>query len=118
MTPLTQDSPVRYDVSLLTADDLHLFNEGSHYRAHEKMGAHPMTAGGEHGTCFSIWAPNAREISIIGDFNGWRPGLHKLHSRGASGIWEGFIPGLGKGTLYKFHIISTQNGYTADKTDP
>ena len=109
---------MRHDVSLLTADDLHLFNEGSDYRAHEKMGAHPMTAGGEYGTCFSVWAPNAREISVIGEFNSWTPGRHRLYPRGASGIWEGFIPGVERGALYKFHIISSQNDYTVEKTDP
>jgi 1,4-alpha-glucan branching enzyme len=118
MNVITQSSPVRTDISLLSSDDLHLFNEGSDYRAHEKMGAHPIYAGGEHGTCFSVWAPNAREISVIGNFNEWMPGAHQLRARGGSGIWEGFIPGVGKGALYKFHIVSNHHGHIVDKTDP
>ncbi|HTR67941.1 MAG TPA: 1,4-alpha-glucan branching protein GlgB [Terriglobales bacterium] len=118
MKAILNESAVRTDVGLLTEDDLHLFNEGSHYRAHEKMGAHLMTAGGEQGTCFSVWAPNAKEISVIGDFNDWTFGAHTLSPRGGSGIWEGFIPGVGKGTLYKFHIVSNHHGHVVDKTDP
>ncbi len=120
MSQPTETAPatVRHDVSLLTENDLYLFNEGSHYRVHEKLGVHLMDAGGELGTCFSVWAPNAREVSVIGSFNQWHPKTHKLRSRGSSGIWEGFIPGIKKGTLYKFHIESHQHGYRVDKTDP
>ena len=108
----------RYDVSLLTGDDLHLFNEGSHYRIYEKMGAHPLTVEDQAGTCFSVWAPNAREVSVIGNFNDWKVGVHQLRPRGNSGIWEGFIPGVNKGALYKFHILSNRHGHRADKADP
>jgi 1,4-alpha-glucan branching enzyme len=114
----TTASAVRHDVSLLTENDLYLFNEGSHYRMYDKMGAHPMTAGGDAGTCFSVWAPNAREVSVIGSFNHWHPKTHLLHSRGSSGIWEGFVPGASKGALYKFHIESHHHGHRADKADP
>jgi len=117
--PTTQElSPVRYDVSLLTSEDFYLFNEGSHYRIYEKMGAHVVESKGTKGTVFGVWAPNARRVSIIGDFNGWNPQSHQLQPRGSSGIWEGFIPGVAKGTLYKFHIDSTQLGYQIEKTDP
>ena len=117
--PPTQDvSPVRYDVSLLTAEDFYLFNEGSHYRIYEKMGAHVVEAQGTKGTVFSVWAPNARHVSVVGDFNGWNQKSHQLQSRGASGIWEGFIAGIEKGTLYKFNIESTQLGYQIEKMDP
>jgi 1,4-alpha-glucan branching enzyme len=116
---LTQSgSPVRRDVSLLTAEDLYLFNEGSHYRIYDKLGAHMVQAGSETGTCFSVWAPNAREVYVIGSFNGWDHRSHPLERKAGSGIWEGFIPGVGKGTLYKFHIISQQHGHKADKSDP
>jgi len=114
----TPASPVHYDVSLLSEQDLYLFNEGSHYRMHEKMGAHMMDPGSGAGTCFSVWAPNAREVSVIGGFNQWNPKTHPLRPRGSSGIWEGFIPGVGKGGLYKFHIESHHHGHRADKTDP
>ena len=114
----TAASSVRYDVSLLSEPDLYLFNEGSHYRIYDKLGAHITTSGGETGTCFGVWAPNAREVSVIGSFNHWNPRTHPLRPRGSSGIWEGFVPGVGKGSLYKYHIESHQHGYRADKTDP
>ena len=114
----TSPSPVRDDVSLLAAEDLHLFNEGTHYRIYEKMGAHLLSPGGEAGALYALWAPNAREVSVIGSFNHWTPGSHRLHPRGSSGIWEGFIPGAGKGSLYKFHIVSHHHGHVGDKADP
>jgi len=114
----TEASHVRYDVSLLTAEDFYLFNEGSHYRIHEKMGAHMVESKGTLGTVFSVWAPNARHVSVIGSFNGWNPQSHLLQPRGSSGIWEGFVPGVGKGTLYKFYIVSNQHGHRAEKADP
>jgi 1,4-alpha-glucan branching enzyme len=120
MTPnaTTAASHVRYDVSLLTAEDLYLFNEGSHYRIHEKMGAHLMHVNGIQGTLFSIWAPNARHVSVVGSVNDWNPMSHQLQPRGSSGIWEGFIPGVGKGTLYKFYIASHHHGHRIEKADP
>ena len=111
-------APVRHDISLLSEEDLYLFNEGNHYRIYDKMGAHLATAGDEPGTCFSVWAPSAREVSLMGTFNGWNPHSHPLRPRGSSGIWEGFVPGVGKGTLYKFHIASQHHGHVADKADP
>ena len=105
----------RSDVSLLSPQDLFLFNEGRHYRSYNKLGAHLMEAGGERGTCFSVWAPNAREISVIGSFNQWDEHAHPLQPRGNSGIWEGFSPEAKKGDLYKFRIRSQQNGYVIDR---
>jgi len=103
---------------LLTENDLYLFNEGSHYRVYDKMGAHLFNHEGQAGAIFSVWAPNARSVSVIGNFNGWDPKAHRLQSRGSSGIWEGFVPGPSQGTLYKFHIDSNRHGYRVDKADP
>ena len=115
----TENLPgVRYDFSLLTDNDLYLFNEGSHYRLYEKLGAHPQAVDGVEGTAFAVWAPNARQVSVIGDFNGWNRTSHQLRPRGQSGIWEGFIPGIGKGTLYKYYIVSHHHGYKVEKADP
>jgi 1,4-alpha-glucan branching enzyme len=104
--------------SLLTADDLHLFNEGTHSRLYQKLGAHTRTVAGTHGTGFSVWAPNARSVSVIGAFNGWDPTANPLGPAAGSGIWEGFVPGVGNGVLYKYHIVSRHGGYRVDKTDP
>ena len=93
----TTAQPVRYDVSLLTAEDLYLFNEGSHYRVYDKMGAHLMEVEDQQGTLFSVWAPTARQVSVSGSFNGWNQESHQLRPKGSSGIWEGFIPGVAKG---------------------
>ena len=106
------------DFTLLSNDDLYLFNEGSHYRLHDKLGAHPAEKDGRPGTYFAFWAPNARRVTVTGDFNGWNKTSHKLHHRGSSGIWEGFIPDVGKGALYKYHVVSHYGGYKADKADP
>jgi 1,4-alpha-glucan branching enzyme len=103
---------------LLTENDLYLFNEGSHYRIYDKMGAHPATHNGQAGAIFSVWAPNARSVSVVGSFNEWDHKTHPLIPRGSSGIWEGFIPGASHGALYKFHIESRQRGYHIDKADP
>ncbi|MBI2080847.1 MAG: 1,4-alpha-glucan branching protein GlgB [candidate division NC10 bacterium] len=109
---------VRHDVSLLTDDDLFLFNEGSHYRLYEKLGAHPLTVQGEEGTFFAVWAPDAERIFVMGDFNNWDTGSHPLRARAQSGIWEGFVPGVARGTAYKYHLQSRYQGYRVDKADP
>jgi 1,4-alpha-glucan branching enzyme len=109
---------VLYDVTLLTEDDLYLFNEGNHSHLYEKLGAHVVTRGGTRGTYFAVWAPDAEIVYVMGDFNGWNKSSHALRSRAVSGIWEGFIPGVEKGAKYKFHVCSRYQGYTADKTDP
>jgi len=103
---------------LLTDQDLYLFNEGSHYRLYDKMGAHLVTQRGQAGAEFSVWAPNARSVSVVGSFNSWNPKSNPLEPRGSSGIWEGFIPGVPQGALYKFHIQSQAGGYSVDKADP
>ncbi len=104
--------------TLLTADDLHLFNEGSHVRLYQKLGAHPLETDGVAGTHFAVWAPGAERVTVIGDFNGWDKAAHPLHPREHSGIWEGFLPGVGAGAAYKYHIASRAHGYRVDKADP
>jgi 1,4-alpha-glucan branching enzyme len=110
--------PVRYDVSLLTEDDLFLFNEGSHFNLYDKLGSHVIKVDGTEGVYFAVWAPDAERVAVSGDYNGWNKGSHLLGSRGQSGIWEGFIPGLGRGAVYKYHVYSRFHGYRADKADP
>jgi 1,4-alpha-glucan branching enzyme len=105
-------------VSLLSDDDLYLFNEGSHFRLYDKLGAHPITVADTAGTYFAVWAPNAEQVTVIGDFNDWDKASHPLRQKGSSGIWEGFIAGIGPGTGYKYHIASRHLGYRVDKADP
>src|SRR5438552_994332 len=105
-------------VSLLTDDDLHLFNEGKHFRLYDKLGAHMINEGSRQGTYFAVWAPNAKTVSVIGNFNDWKKGSHALSPRGQSGIWEGFFSDAPKHTLYKYHIVSHVGDYRVDKTDP
>jgi 1,4-alpha-glucan branching enzyme len=100
--------------SLLTDWDLHLFNEGTHYKLWEKLGSHIVPGG----VIFGVWAPNADRVSVVGDFNDWNAEANVLQHRGASGIWEGFVPGLEKGATYKYHIVARTNGYRVDKADP
>jgi 1,4-alpha-glucan branching enzyme len=109
---------VQHQVSLLTDNDLYLFNEGSHYRLYEKFGAHLINSDGVAGTYFAVWAPNAERVFVMGDFNGWNNSSHPLQPKGQSGIWEGFIPGLGQWTNYKYHVVSRYNNYRVDKADP
>jgi 1,4-alpha-glucan branching enzyme len=104
--------------SLLTDDDLYLFNEGSHFRLYRKLGAHPAEVDGKPGTYFAVWAPDAERVSVIGDFNNWDGRKHKLAPKGSSGIWEGFLPGVERGTMYKYQIQSRYRGYRMDKLDP
>ena len=105
--------------SLITEHDTYLFKEGNHFRLYEKMGSHLVNVDGVEGTFFAVWAPNALKVSVIGDFNAWDRETHPLSVRwDGSGIWEGFIPALGRGSIYKYHIVSRENGYRVDKGDP
>ncbi|MDO8804277.1 MAG: 1,4-alpha-glucan branching protein GlgB [Elusimicrobiota bacterium] len=106
------------EAHLLTDKDIYLFNEGNHLRLYEKFGAHPAVIGGADGTLFSVWAPNAKEVHVIGDFNGWDKKRDALKERGSSGIWEGFIPGVRQGQNYKYFILSRYKSFSAEKADP
>src|SRR5207248_115951 len=118
VSPSEAATRVRHDVSLLSEQDLHLFNEGTHYQLHQKLGAHLMTVDGVRGAYFAVWAPNARQVSVIGDFSSWDRRSHALRPRGQSGIWEGFIPGVAAGACYKYYIISHSDDYRVEKADP
>ena len=106
------------DTTLLSKDDLYLFNEGTHFHLYDKLGAHPVQHKGEAGTYFAVWAPSAEQVSVVGNFNNWKKGKHALSPVRESGVWEGFFPGVGKGALYKFHIRSRTGNYEVEKTDP
>lgn len=104
--------------SLLTDYDVHLFKSGKHFKLYEKLGAHLSTHKGQAGTYFAVWAPNARNVSVIGNFNNWNNNDLKLSPRwDESGIWEGFFPGIGKGEAYKYAILSNTGEYL-EKADP
>jgi len=114
-----QAGDIRHDVRLLTEYDIHLFREGAHFELFRKLGSHAISRDGEEGAVFAVWAPNAESVSVVGDFNRWNPLSHRLRVRkDGSGIWEGFIPGVLKGQVYKYHIVSRSGGYTVDKGDP
>ncbi|WP_299526692.1 1,4-alpha-glucan branching protein GlgB [Winogradskyella sp.] len=105
--------------SLFTDFDIDLFKSGKHYRLYEKFGSHITTVNGVEGTYFAVWAPSAKSVSVVGDFNYWLEGDHKLMVRwDESGIWEGFIPGVGKGSHYKYKIHSHHNDIKTEKADP
>lgn len=109
---------VIYEVSLLSDFDLYLFNEGSHFHLYEKLGAHPLTVDGISGVYFAVWAPSAKAVWVMGDFNGWQKESHPLMPRGSSGIWEGFVPGAKVGQRYKYHILSHYGEWRGEKADP
>ncbi len=105
--------------SLFTEFDINLFKAGKHYRLYEKFGAHILNVDGVEGTYFAVWAPSAKSVSVIGDFNFWIEGEHQLNVRwDASGIWEGFIPNVGKGSIYKYKIHSSNGDIKTEKADP
>ncbi|WP_242092461.1 1,4-alpha-glucan branching protein GlgB [Aestuariivivens sediminicola] len=105
--------------SLFTEFDINLFKAGKHYRLYEKFGAHLVTVDGVKGTYFAVWAPSAKSVSVIGDFNYWLEGEHQLNVRwDSSGIWEGFIPKVEKGAIYKYKIHSHHNNIKTEKADP
>ena len=110
---------VLHEGTLLTEHDIYLFKEGSHANLYGKLGSHTGSVRGKKGTHFAVWAPNARSVTVMGNFNGWNAASHHLKQReDGSGIWEGFIPGVGHGEVYKYHIRSNARVYQVDKGDP
>ena len=106
-------------MSKLTTTDIYHFREGTFFRAYDKLGAHVEVRDGISGVYFALWAPNAGRVTVVGDFNGWNRDSHPLKVRDDhSGIWEGFVTGIGHGALYKFRIDSNNAGYSVDKSDP
>jgi alpha-1,4-glucan:alpha-1,4-glucan 6-glycosyltransferase/4-alpha-glucanotransferase len=104
--------------TLFTAEDLHLFNEGRHFRLYDHLGCHPMVVEGVAGCYFAVWAPNADRVSVIGDFNDWHGTQNPLSPRESSGVWEGFVPGAEPLMAYKYRLHSRLGGEEFDKTDP
>src|SRR5690606_26958081 len=97
---------------IITAEDLHLFNEGTHRQLWRKLGAHVIDVHGVRGTQFSVWAPNARRVELVGDFNGWTgTDMAPVQS---SGIWTSFMPGVAEGALYKYRIHGPHDGYRVE----
>ncbi|MBS0376493.1 MAG: 1,4-alpha-glucan branching protein GlgB [Proteobacteria bacterium] len=106
-----------YFAPQLSDYDLHLYGEGQHYRLWSKFGAHPLVLEGLSGTHFAVWAPNAARVSVVGPFNLWDGRRHAMHARGASGVWELFVPGVAAGEPYKYEVRSAR-GDTRLKSDP
>jgi 1,4-alpha-glucan branching enzyme len=111
------DDPYRFP-PVLTDFDLHLLGEGTHYKTYEKLGAHVMEIAGVRGVSFAVWAPNAKRVSVVGNFNQWDGREHPLRVRGSTGVWEIFMPGMPEGEIYKFEVKSRNKNFLALKTDP
>jgi 1,4-alpha-glucan branching enzyme len=103
--------------STITDFDLHLLTEGTHYRSYEKVGAHLAEHDGATGTAFAVWAPNARAVSVVGDFNRWDPEAHPMRPRGGAGLWERFVPAVGQGEAYRYSVVG-RDGRRVEKADP
>jgi 1,4-alpha-glucan branching enzyme len=112
-----REDPYRFS-STLSDFDLHLLGEGTHYRAYEKLGSHLLGQDGVPGVRFAVWAPNARRVSVVGDWNGWDGRVHPMRLHPGNGLWEIFLPGLAEGALYKYEILSKANTLIALKSDP
>jgi len=114
-----QHAPIYHDITRFTEYDIHLFNEGSHVKLYDKMGAHLMERNSKSGVYFALWAPNAKSVHVRGDFNNYDPTIHPLKRKDDnSGIWEGFIEGIKAGPTYKYHIVSNLHGIVHEKSDP
>jgi 1,4-alpha-glucan branching enzyme len=112
-----QYDPYSFEPYLGEFDD-HLFSEGTHQRMWEVLGAHIVEHQGVEGTHFAVWAPNAQRVSVVGDFNGWNPATHCMRSRGDCGVWEIFVPGIGEGDVYKYHVTDRRGRALPQKADP
>lgn len=107
-----------HNATLFTDFDIYLFKEGNHFQLYNKLGSHIIEVEGTRGTYFAVWAPNAEKVYVMGDFNGWSKHSHPLQVRwDGSGVWEGFVPGVDRGTKYKYYIVS-KYGYHLEKGDP
>jgi 1,4-alpha-glucan branching enzyme len=111
------EDPYRFP-STLSGFDLHLLGEGTHYRIYDKLGAHPVLLEGVPGVIFAVWAPNAKRVSVVGDWNGWDGRSHPMRLHPGNGIWELFLPGVPEGARYKFEVVSRSGAPLALKSDP
>ena len=106
-------------MDFITEHDIFLLKQGNHHKLYNKLGAHITINNEKSGTAFGLWAPDAKNVFVTGDFNDWNRSSHPLNQRDdESGVWEGFIPGVKKGDIYKYHIKSKHNNFKADKGDP
>ena len=94
---------------MLSDAELHLIGEGNELRLYDKLGAQFREIDGVHGTAFAVWAPNAKRVSVVGDFNDWDGRRHVMRRLGGSGVWEVFVPGVGQGAHYKFEVINAHD---------
>ena len=111
-------SPQAARSPFLTDYDLHLLAEGTHDRSYDKLGAHVARLRGADGTQFAVWAPNARRVAVVGDFNDWDGTAHPMQQRPEAGVWETFVPGVGSGALYKYQVWPRDGGDAVQKADP
>ena len=103
-------------IGFITETDRYLFGEGTHYEIYDKLGAHPKTYRRKEGMYFAVWAPHARAVGVVGDFNNWNPDATPMEALGTSGIYEAFVPGLGVGQLYKYAITTASGKVTVSYT--
>src|SRR5690606_9260672 len=103
---------------LLGELDMHLIAEGRHWKLADCLGAHVMEVGGKQGTRFAVWAPNARRVAVVGDFNGWDGNRHPMRLRHECGVWEVFIPSVAAGALYKYEVHTQDGTLLPWKADP
>src|SRR6266487_1201100 len=115
--PADIEDPYRFP-STLSGFDLHLLGEGTHYRVYDKLGAHAATIDGVAGVIFAVWAPNAKRVSVVGDWNAWDGRRHPMRLHPGNGIWELFVPGVGEGARYKYEMLTRSGAPLALKSDP